>query len=77
MAVTSFVARSDVVIRPDANLANWQDAGVCEWAFGHVRELIPTERIGRGAGPVSDLDSGDSIDVDSVDVNLGEKRQSA
>jgi CubicO group peptidase (beta-lactamase class C family) len=65
------------VTRPDATLANWQDPGINEWAFGHVRELIPTERIGRGAGPASLLVSGDAIDLDGVVVNVGEKRQSA
>ncbi|MGO8955920.1 MAG: serine hydrolase domain-containing protein [Streptosporangiaceae bacterium] len=31
-------------------LANWQDPPFNRWAFQHVRELIPTARISRGAG---------------------------
>jgi CubicO group peptidase (beta-lactamase class C family) len=58
-------------------LANWQDPGVNQWAFGHVRELIPTERIGRGAGPVSYLDSGDVIDVNDVVVDVGDQSRTA
>lgn len=36
-------------------LANWQDPPFNRWAFQHVRELIPTARIGRGTGPVAEL----------------------
>ena len=32
-------------------LGNWQEPPFNRWAFQHVRELIPTVRIGRGAGP--------------------------
>ena len=32
-------------------LANWQDPPFNRWAFQHVRELIPTARIARAAGP--------------------------
>jgi CubicO group peptidase (beta-lactamase class C family) len=63
--------------RPDATLANWQDAGISAWAFGHVRELIPTERIGRGTGPASPLAAGDAIDLDGVVVDDGAHRPSA
>ena len=31
-------------------LANWQDPPFNRWAFQHIRELIPTARIGRGDG---------------------------
>jgi CubicO group peptidase (beta-lactamase class C family) len=31
-------------------LANWQDPPFNRWAFQHIRELIPTARIARGAG---------------------------
>ena len=34
-------------------LANWQDAPFNRWAFQHLREVIPTQRIGRGFGPLS------------------------
>jgi CubicO group peptidase (beta-lactamase class C family) len=44
-------------------LANWQDPPFNRWAFQHVRELIPTARIGRGAGPVRRLPRGhDEVD---------------
>jgi CubicO group peptidase (beta-lactamase class C family) len=33
-------------------LANWQDPPFNRWAFQHVRELIPSARIVRRAGPV-------------------------
>jgi CubicO group peptidase (beta-lactamase class C family) len=36
-------------------LANWQDPPFNRWAFQHVRELVPTARISRGAGPVRRL----------------------
>ena len=63
--------------RPEATLSNWQDEGISEWAFGHVRELIPTERIGRGAGPVSPLKAADVIDLADVVVSVGTRRLSA
>ena len=36
-------------------LANWQDPPFNRWAFQHLRELIPTARISRGAGPARRL----------------------
>ncbi len=36
-------------------LANWQDPPFNRWAFQHVRELIPTARIARAAGPAGPL----------------------
>src|SRR5580704_12406346 len=36
-------------------LGNWQEPPFNRWAFQHLRELIPTVRIGRGAGPVRRL----------------------
>src|ERR1700733_3021450 len=36
-------------------LGNWQEPPFNRWAFQHVRELIPTVRIGRGAGPARRL----------------------
>ena len=32
-------------------LANWQDPPFNRWSFQHIRELIPTARIARGAAP--------------------------
>jgi CubicO group peptidase (beta-lactamase class C family) len=36
-------------------LLNWQDPPYNRWSFQHVRELIPTQRIPRGHGPVRAL----------------------
>ena len=36
-------------------LANWQDPPYNRWAFSHMRELVPTQPISRGAGPASPL----------------------
>jgi CubicO group peptidase (beta-lactamase class C family) len=33
-------------------LANWQDPPFNRWGFQHVRDLVPTARIGRGQGPI-------------------------
>ncbi len=32
-------------------LDNWQDPPFNRWGFQHVRDLIPTAKIGRGEGP--------------------------
>ena len=37
------------------SLAEWQLPPFNRWSFWHVRELIPTERISRGDGPVVEL----------------------
>jgi CubicO group peptidase (beta-lactamase class C family) len=49
--MTGFPPAPDSLI----TLANWQDSPNHCWAFQHVRELVPTQRIGRGPGPVSPL----------------------
>ncbi len=38
---------------PDARvtLANWQVPPFVRWSFHHVREVVPTARVSRGAGP--------------------------
>jgi CubicO group peptidase (beta-lactamase class C family) len=36
-------------------LANWQVPPYNRWAFSHLREIVPTQRIGRGVLPVSPL----------------------
>src|ERR671930_2039170 len=36
-------------------LANWQEPPYNRWSFAHLRELVPTQRIARGTGPVVDL----------------------
>ncbi|MBL8926978.1 MAG: serine hydrolase [Pseudonocardia sp.] len=42
---------------PDARvtLANWQEPPYNRWAFSHLREIVPTQRIARGDGPVLPL----------------------
>ncbi len=42
---------------PDARvtLANWQEPPFNRWSFSHMRELVPTQRIARGSGPVTPL----------------------
>ena len=42
---------------PDARvtLANWQMPPYNRWAFSHLREIVPTQRIARGHGPVLPL----------------------
>ena len=42
-------------VERQVTLANWQDPPFNRWAFQHVRELIPTARISRGAGPTARL----------------------
>jgi CubicO group peptidase (beta-lactamase class C family) len=36
-------------------LANWQEPPYNRWSFSHMRELVPTQRISRGPGPVTAL----------------------
>jgi CubicO group peptidase (beta-lactamase class C family) len=36
-------------------LANWQEPPFNRWSFSHMRELVPTQRISRGSGPVTPL----------------------
>jgi CubicO group peptidase (beta-lactamase class C family) len=36
-------------------LANWQLPPYNRWSFSHMRELVPTQRISRGQGPVTPL----------------------
>ena len=36
-------------------LANWQEPPYNRWSFSHMRELVPTQRISRGSGPVTPL----------------------
>jgi CubicO group peptidase (beta-lactamase class C family) len=52
-------------------LANWQDPPFNRWGFQHVRDLVPTARIGRGDGPVAEFERAprelDSIGVPGAD----------
>lgn len=36
-------------------LGNWQTPPYNRWAFSHLREIVPTQRIARGDGPVLPL----------------------
>ena len=36
-------------------LANWQEPPYNRWSFSHMRELVPTQRISKGLGPVTPL----------------------
>ncbi len=36
-------------------LANWQEPPYNRWSFSHLREIVPTQRIARGDGPVRPL----------------------
>ena len=47
-------------------LANWQEPEANQWAFSHVRELIPTERIGRGEGLAVPFERGEQLDLDCI-----------
>ena len=40
---------------PSATAANWQERPFNRWAFWHVRELLPTQPVPRGSGPVRPL----------------------
>ncbi len=51
-------------------LANWQEPPFNRWAFQHVRELIPTARIGRGDGPAWRLPRGER-DVSGIRFRAG------
>ncbi|MGZ4426540.1 MAG: serine hydrolase domain-containing protein [Nocardioidaceae bacterium] len=53
-----------------ATAGNWQQAPYNRWAFWHLRELLPTQRVSRGAGPVRVLpDRADVHDVLGVEVS--------
>lgn len=43
--MSGFPAEPDALV----TLANWQDPPYNRWAFQHLREVIPTQRIARGA----------------------------
>lgn len=53
-------------------LANWQEPPFNRWAFQHVRDLIPTARIGRGDGPVWQLPR-DERDLWGVRFRVGRR----
>ena len=54
--------------RPDQlNLSNWRLPGNCEWAFHHVREIIPSETIACGDGMAA-LDNAETGAVGALEV---------
>ena len=53
-------------------LGNWQEPPFNRWAFQHVRELIPTVRIGRGAGPARRLPRAER-DLSGITFRSGER----
>ncbi|MCW1959771.1 MAG: beta-lactamase family protein [Mycobacterium sp.] len=58
-------------------LVNWQDPPFNRWSFQHLRELIPTQRISRGQGPVRPLDSAEApLDPAAVAVQRVDDRRS-
>jgi CubicO group peptidase (beta-lactamase class C family) len=48
-------------------LANWQDAPFNRWGFTHIQDLMPTARIARGTGAVSELEPGDPVNLERVE----------
>ncbi len=58
------------VAAADVTLANWQDPPLNRWSFLHVREIVPTARIGRGDGPVTEL-SRDEHRLDAIRFHVG------
>jgi CubicO group peptidase (beta-lactamase class C family) len=51
MLMQGFPPPADVQV----TLANWQEPPYNRWSFSHMRELVPTQRIFRGHGPVTPL----------------------
>lgn len=53
-----------------ATAANWQDPPYNRWSFWHLRELLPTQRVPRGDGPIRPLpDRCADHDVLSIEVS--------
>jgi CubicO group peptidase (beta-lactamase class C family) len=38
-----------------ATLANWRTAPFLQWSFQHVREIVPTARVSRGSGAITEI----------------------
>ncbi|HET6989389.1 MAG TPA: serine hydrolase [Kribbella sp.] len=49
-------------------LSNWQDPASVRWAFGHMREIMPTQVIPAGRGPVTSLPTATSPDLAGIPV---------
>src|SRR6266487_3846009 len=54
-------------------LENWQDPPFNRWGFQHVRDLIPTARIGRGGAPYRRLPRAER-DLDGLGFPSGRRR---
>ncbi len=55
-------------------LDNWQDPPYNRWSFQHLREVIPTQRIARPAGPSTSLSATPDDSLDDVTVHrLGDR----
>ena len=48
------------------SLANWQNAPVNRWSFQHLREVVPTARVSRGAGTARPLPEGSGFQENQV-----------
>ena len=48
------------------SLANWQNAPHNRWAFQHLREVVPTARVGRGAAGARPLPVGAGFDEQQI-----------
>ncbi len=59
-------------VEQQVTLANWQDPPFNRWAFQHIRELIPTARISRGAGRASPLPHAER-DISGITFRSGDQ----
>ena len=55
---------------PPWTLAGWQTAPVNRWTFHHLREVVPTAQVYRGAGGTRALPRGPEVDLGQVTVQL-------
>lgn len=53
---------------PLVTAANWQEPPFNRWAYWHVREILPTHLVARGAGPTRHQVRTPQADIRSVDV---------
>lgn len=59
---------------PSTTALNWQEPPHNRWSFWHLRELVPTQRVSRGAGPPRELPRAPADDdVLAVEVVLGDR----
>jgi CubicO group peptidase (beta-lactamase class C family) len=65
---------------PEAAQVRWDDGSMwtfpkTRWSFSHIRELLPTVAIRRGAGPASSLPRAERADLDAVRFTTLDGRQ--